>query len=453
MQLRPRDIRRLILLAILPPALVLLGLAAGGWLAPWPAVGGGIATLAGLVLLLAPRGRSARAVAELDAEGGAGSGPAPPAAGPSALADRVLRALPDPILLVDRGRRVVQTNAAAEAQFGRNAAGRDLLAAVRHPALIDAVDAVLAGAGGREVELFFPVPVERVLKARVEPLRGDGAGSFALIAFQDMTAAKRTDRMRADFVANVSHELRTPLSSLVGFIETLQGPARDDTEARERFLSIMQEQAQRMARLIADLLSLSRIELNEHRPPLGEADLGPILGGLADALALKAAERRMTIRLGAPAPVAGVEAYTDFARLPTVQGERDELTQLFQNLIDNAIKYGRPGTTVRVACWREPPEPPGERPGGRPSLAVAVIDEGEGIAREHIPRLTERFYRVDKARSREIGGTGLGLAIVKHIVNRHRGRLEIESTPGVGSTFTVHLPLAEAAETAAARTA
>ncbi|MFZ5791498.1 MAG: ATP-binding protein [Pseudomonadota bacterium] len=451
MELRPRDIRRLILLAVLPPALVLLGLVAGGWLAPRPAIGGGIATLIGLVLLLAPWGRSARAVAALDAGEGANSGPALAAAGPSAVADRVLRALPDPILLIDRGRRVVQANAAAETQFGRNAAGRDLLAMVRHPALIDAVDAVLAGQGGREIELLFPVPVERVLKARVEPLAGDGAGPFALIAFQDMTAAKRTDRMRADFVANVSHELRTPLSSLVGFIETLQGPARDDAEARERFLAIMQEQAQRMARLIADLLSLSRIELNEHRPPLGEADLGPILGGLADALALKAAERRMTIRLGAPAPIAEVEAYTDFARLPAVQGERDELTQLFQNLIDNAIKYGRPGTTVRVACWREPLELPGKRSGGRPSLAVAVIDEGEGIAREHIPRLTERFYRVDKARSREIGGTGLGLAIVKHIVNRHRGRLEIDSTPGIGSTFTVYLPLAEAAAPAAAR--
>lgn len=433
MELRPRDIRRLILLAVLPPALVLLGLVAGGWLAPRPAIGGGIATLIGLVLLLAPWGRSARAVAALDAGEGANSGPALAAAGPSAVADRVLRALPDPILLIDRGRRVVQANAAAETQFGRNAAGRDLLAMVRHPALIDAVDAVLAGQGGREIELLFPVPVERVLKARVEPLAGDGAGPFALIAFQDMTAAKRTDRMRADFVANVSHELRTPLSSLVGFIETLQGPARDDAEARERFLAIMQEQAQRMARLIADLLSLSRIELNEHRPPLGEADLGPILGGLADALALKAAERRMTIRLGAPAPIAEVEAYTDFARLPAVQGERDELTQLFQNLIDNAIKYGRAETPVEIRLGRL----------DEGWLEVAVRDHGEGIPREHLPRLTERFYRVDSARSRDLGGTGLGLAIVKHILNRHRGRLVIESELGRGSSFSIRLPLAQ----------
>jgi two-component system phosphate regulon sensor histidine kinase PhoR len=158
----------------------------------------------------------------------------------------------------------------------------------------------------------------------------------------------------------------------------------------------------------------------------------------------------MTIRLGAPAPIAGVEAFSDLGSMPAVQGDRDELTQLFQNLIDNAIKYGRTGTAVRVSCWREPVELPGRRSGGRPSLAIAVIDEGEGIAREHLPRLTERFYRIDKARSRDIGGTGLGLAIVKHIVSRHRGRLSVDSTPGVGSIFTVHLPLAEARKTARA---
>jgi two-component system phosphate regulon sensor histidine kinase PhoR len=454
MQLGPGDFPRLFGAALLPPLLVLLLLAGGGWLAAEPALIG-----AGAVILLAGLGiyawrrslkpREAHAPAEPEPVLPPPPPPPPEPAGP-AVADRVLQALPDPVLLVDAERHVIQANAAAESQFGRNAVGRDLSAMVRHPALIDAVEAVLEGGAGREVELVFPVPVERVLRARVEPLMGEAQGPLALIAFQDLTAAKRTDQMRADFVANVSHELRTPLASLIGFIETLQGPARDDPEAQERFLAIMQQQAQRMARLIQDLLSLSRIELNEHKPPTGEAELGPILGGLADALALKAAERNMTIRLGAPAPIAGVEAFANLGQMPAVQGDRDELTQLFQNLIDNAIKYGRTGTTVRVACWREPIELPGKRAGGRPSLAVAVIDEGEGIAREHLPRLTERFYRVDKARSRDMGGTGLGLAIVKHIVNRHRGRLAVDSTPGVGSVFTVHLPLAEARKKAAA---
>ena len=448
MQLGPGDIRRLLVAAMLPPLLVLLLLAGGGWLAIEPAAIG-----VGAVILLAGLGIYAwrRSLKPREAQGPAEPEsilplppPTPPEPATPAVADRVLQALPDPVLLVDAERHVVQANAAAESQFGRNAVGRDLSAMVRHPALIDAVEAVLEGGASREVELVFPVPVERVLRARIEPLTGEAREPLALIAFQDMTAAKRTDQMRADFVANVSHELRTPLASLIGFIETLQGPARDDPEAQIRFLAIMQQQAQRMARLIQDLLSLSRIELNEHKPPTGEAELGPILGGLADALALKAAERGMTIRLGAPAPIAGVEAFADLGRMPAVQGDRDELTQLFQNLIDNAIKYGRTGTTVRVACWREPVELPGKRAGGRPSLAVAVIDEGEGIAREHLPRLTERFYRVDKARSRDMGGTGLGLAIVKHIVSRHRGRLAVDSTPGVGSVFTVHLPLAEA---------
>ncbi len=452
MQLGPGDIWRVTGVAILPPLLLLLLLAGGGWLAIEPAlIGAGLAILlVGLGIYAWRRGLKRIEPPVMVAPVEPPPEPVPAEPPTLAVADRVLQALPDPVLLVDGERHVIQANAAAESQFGRNAVGRDLSAMVRHPALIDAVEAVLEGGPGREVELVFPVPVERVLRARVEPLVGEADQLLALIAIQDMTAARRTDQMRADFVANVSHELRTPLASLIGFIETLQGPARDDPEAHERFLAIMQQQSQRMARLIADLLSLSRIELNEHKPPTGETELGPILGGLADALGLKAAERNMTIRLGAPAPIAGVEAFSDLGSMPAVQGDRDELTQLFQNLIDNAIKYGRTGTAVRVACWREPVELPGRRSGGRPSLAIAVIDEGEGIAREHLPRLTERFYRVDKARSRDIGGTGLGLAIVKHIVSRHRGRLSVDSTPGVGSIFTVHLPLAEARKPARA---
>jgi two-component system phosphate regulon sensor histidine kinase PhoR len=238
---------------------------------------------------------------------------------------------------------------------------------------------------------------------------------------------KRAEQMRADFIANASHELRTPLATLIGFIETLRGPARDDAEARERFLAIMHGQASRMARLVEDLMSLSRIELNEHMMPGDRVALSPLLRQIAETLELRAAERDMRIRLAVPPD------------LPDVLGDRDELAQVFQNLIDNAIKYGRAGTDIMVRAAAG--SPPARESDGTQNAAVsvAVRDQGEGIAREHLPRLTERFYRVDTARSREMGGTGLGLAIVKHILNHHRGFLEVESTPGVGSVFTVFL--------------
>ncbi|MEX2407862.1 MAG: ATP-binding protein, partial [Rhodovibrionaceae bacterium] len=219
------------------------------------------------------------------------------------------------------------------------------------------------------------------------------------------------------------HELRTPLSSLLGFIETLRGPAAEDAEAQQRFLGIMEEQATRMSRLVEDLLSLSHIEMQEHSPPKGETDLGEVLRAVCEGLNIKARAKEMTLRL-------------DIEGSPRVIGQKDELAQVFQNLIDNALKYGREGTevTVTARAGGEAARLPG------PSAVVAVRDRGEGISREHLPRLTERFYRVDTARSRKLGGTGLGLAIVKHIVNRHRGQLMIDSQPGSGSTFTVHLP-------------
>ena len=222
------------------------------------------------------------------------------------------------------------------------------------------------------------------------------------------------------FVAHVSHELRTPLTSLVGFIETIQGPAKDDAEKVEHFLGIMHGQAERMRRIVADLLSLSRIELREHAPPKDRVDLGRILGNVVESLILTAGNKKMTIRLALPPSI------------PSIAGDQEQLTQLFQNLIDNAIKYGREGTpiTVTVSC---PPD--------SSRLTVRVADCGEGIAQQHLPRLTERFYRVDSARSRSLGGTGLGLAIVKHVVNRHRGFLEVTSEVGKGSSFIAHLPI------------
>ncbi|HEX6101901.1 MAG TPA: ATP-binding protein [Alphaproteobacteria bacterium] len=345
-------------------------------------------------------------------------------------AESIFASLPDPVLMLNSEQGIVRANRAAEELLQERLEGRALSGVLRHPALLAAVEAALAEGAARTVEVALPVPVERQLAAHVEPISKTlPDGSAAILVLHDVTALTRADRMRADFVANASHELRTPLSTLIGFLETLLGSAREDAAARERFLPIMLEQAQRMARLVADLLSLSRIELNEHTPPTGRVDLAAVLGRVADGLEMKARGRGMAIRIEADA-------------LPAVIGDADELAQVFQNLIDNAIKYGAPGTEVRVLAG--PAEAVSARAPRRfaHGLAVAVIDRGEGIAREHLPRLTERFYRVDSARSRELGGTGLGLAIVKHILSRHRGHLEIESAPGEGSRFTVYLQTA-----------
>jgi two-component system phosphate regulon sensor histidine kinase PhoR len=238
--------------------------------------------------------------------------------------------------------------------------------------------------------------------------------------------------MRADFVANASHELRTPLASVVGFIETLQGPARDDAKARDEFLEIMLKQGNRMTRLIEDLLSLSRIELREHTRPTEAIDIEQVLRNTAELLDRQAKERGSAIVI-TPATV------------PPVVGDSNELGQVFHNLLSNALKYGGERGKVEVSVGVSQDRPPA-MPGRGPCVKIAVTDHGEGIPREHLPRLTERFYRVDTARSRQLGGTGLGLAIVKHIINRHRGALTVDSEIGKGSTFTVYLPPAAAAQ-------
>jgi two-component system phosphate regulon sensor histidine kinase PhoR len=348
-----------------------------------------------------------------------------------ASAESVLSALPEPLLLIDAERRIVSANPSAQDLLGPRLPGRDLGAALRVPAVLEATDAVLGGGAGRTVEVDLPGSVERHLSAQVGPLRPPTpAGAAAVLTLTDITGTKRSERMRQDFVANASHELRTPLATLLGFIETLRGPARDDNAARDRFLSIMAEQASRMARLVDDLLSLSRIELNEHLAPKQRVDLRRVLIAVADGLEQRAEKRQMRIEVALP------------ESLPDVVGDPDELAQVFQNLIDNAIKYGRSGTAVEVTGGASP-----RRLAGALAAEVAIRDHGEGILTEQIPRLTERFYRVDPARSRELGGTGLGLAIVKHIVNHHRGLLEIESELGEGSVFKVHLPVAGVPET------
>ncbi|MBK1697071.1 PAS domain-containing sensor histidine kinase [Rhodovibrio salinarum] len=346
--------------------------------------------------------------------------------------EAVLSGLPDPLLLIDSSGRTVGANPAAKRLFSERVVGRDLATVLRHPDLLQTVDTVLAGGADQEIDFAATSgEIEQHFSARVAALPSRGPdGAVAVCSLHDVTTIKRAEQMRADFVANASHELRTPLSSLTGFIETLQGAAKEDTEARERFLEIMQREAQRMSHLVEDLLSLSRIELDEHTPPTGRTDVRGVLERVQSATEIRAQKKDMTVEL-------------DVAGAPAVIGDMDQLTQVFQNLVDNAVKYGRQGTPIRIEAG------PADRATGRPSrrarrgVAVSVIDQGDGIPRKHIPRLTERFYRVDTARSRELGGTGLGLAIVKHIVNRHRGQLEIDSAPGEGSRFTVYLPAAD----------
>lgn len=345
----------------------------------------------------------------------------------AASAQAIVDGLPDPLISVDRQRRIVRTNLAAVSLLGTVGAERDLSTVLRQPQLLAAIDALLeTGADGNfaradqsAVELALAGPPELDVIAHLRRLpRAAADGSLALIVLHDTTALRRAERMRADFVANASHELKTPIAGLAGFIETLRGPARDDAAARERFLGIMAEQADRMRRLVDDLLMLSRIEQHEHARPDADIALSRVLRSVMDLLQLKASSRNVKIELSLD------------PMLPSAVGDFDELTIVFQNLIDNAVKYARPATTVRIAA----------RPVGADRVAVAVSDEGDGIPAAHLPRLTERFYRVDTARSRQLGGTGLGLAIVKHVVSRHRGRLDIQSSPGKGSTFTVTLP-------------
>ena len=336
-------------------------------------------------------------------------------------ANAILALHPEPILVIDARRAILRGNAAARTLFHGDADGRGAGALLDHKDVVQASALVFSGFGRQVVDVKLPGPTERHLRAQIELLPDySAARPTALLTVTDLTEVKRAEQLRADFVANASHELRTPLSVLLGFIETLTGPAADDPAAQREFLGIMQQQANRMARLVDDLLSLSRIELTEHAAPTHRVQVAEVVGPIARALDLRAAERGMAIEL-VVAP-----------NLPAVPGEPDELAQLVQNLIDNAIKYAKPGTAITVTVA---PSPKLER-----GVMLRVRDRGEGIAKRHLARLTERFYRVDKARSSGMSGTGLGLAIVKHVVNRHNGLLEIESKVGRGSRFTVHLP-------------
>ncbi|HEX4366651.1 MAG TPA: ATP-binding protein [Rhodopila sp.] len=341
----------------------------------------------------------------------------------------ILERLPDPVIVLARDRSVRRTNAAARLAFGD-----DLPAVLRNPGVRGAVERALATSQSQTAEVVLRAPVQRDLYATVVPMDPPLAdGGQALVVLSDRTRERVVERMRADFVANVSHELRTPLASLIGFVETLQGPASDDPPAQQRFLGIMAEQGARMNRLIDDLLSLSRIELSEHQVPSDPLDLSGLVHRMVAGFEPRLAERKVEL------------AMRIADDLPVVAGDADQMAQVLQNLLDNGLKYGRDGgvLTLEVGLAQ-----PGTRWPSRRGIVVSVADQGSGIPREHLPRLTERFYRVDKGRSRAVGGTGLGLAIVKHIVNRHRGHLLIESEVGKGTTVSVWLPLAQASRMA-----
>ena len=352
---------------------------------------------------------------------------------PVAVAERagepleaVIAGVPDPVIALDRNGRVLTVNESARSLAPALRLGEPVSLALRMPELIEAIGRAYATGDEQRVEYSERVPIDRWFEVIVKPVRRDPKlrmPDLVLMTFHDLTPLRRVEEMRADFVANASHELRTPLAALSGFIETLQGSARDDAKARERFLPIMQEQARRMARLIDDLLSLSRIELNAHRRPDTPVDLVPIVRQVADGLQTLARDRGVTVNI-------------DAANALRVPGDRDELVRVFENLVENALKYGAAGKRVDIGFSE------GKSPEGEQEARISVRDYGPGIAPEHVPRLTERFYRVDVRESRAQGGTGLGLALVKHILNRHHGRLLIESMPGAGATFTVYLPLA-----------
>lgn len=342
----------------------------------------------------------------------------PPAAELRAdLPENLIAAFPDPALLLDRRGEVIAANSHAREIFDADPRGRHISASIRAPAVLEAVKAAASGGEPAHVEYELRGPAPRLFDAFIAPVARAGAeGPAVLVVLKDLTREQQIERMRADFVANASHELRTPLASLSGFIDTLQGAARTDAKARDKFLGLMRGEAGRMKRLIDDLLSLSRIEMNERVRPSGTVDLAEVARHVAGVMGAMAKQEKCRIEVRIKGPL-------------TVTGDRDELVQVVQNLVENAIKYGAAGKPIEIE---------GAQVAGH--IELTVVDHGPGIAAEHIPRLTERFYRVSVQESRSRGGTGLGLAIVKHILNRHRGRLTVTSQQGRGSRFTIRLP-------------
>ncbi|MEM7075340.1 MAG: ATP-binding protein, partial [Pseudomonadota bacterium] len=334
-------------------------------------------------------------------------------------------AIPLPAVLIGGAERILDANTRALHLLGQGIVGRHFITAIRQPTVLDTIERCARDGEPRQTRYLTSDGAQDITYS-VSCSRVDSEeGARVLVCFEDVTHVELVGQMRRDFVANVSHELRTPLTALMGFIETLRGPAREDREASDRFLETMHVEAGRMERLVKDLLSLNRVEVQERNRPTERLDLIALLISVVDATT--------PILLGADVTLRRVLPDTPVF----VPGDADQLRQVFTNLVENAVKYGGPDGCITLRVGMDD-----QHPALRvPSVTVSVIDEGPGIEEIHIPRLTERFYRIDSHRSRQMGGTGLGLAIVKHIVNRHRGRLRIQSEPGVGSEFSVVLPL------------
>ena len=340
----------------------------------------------------------------------------------STLLVDTLAALPLPALAIDGSERIIAANAEAKTLIGQGIEGRNFVTMLRQPALIETIEAVLRDSQPRTSRYHSNDGVQDTtfqVTAQVVP-----AARAIVLCFTDVTHLEQAGQMRRDFVANVSHELRTPLTALMGFIETLRGPAWEDAAARDRFLDIMEGEAGRMNRLVGDLLSLSRVEGDERVRPKDTVDLKDIVGSVLRTLRPLADDAEVVLE-------------QDWEEGPlAINGDADQLMQVFTNLIENAIKYGASGKRVITKIEKIERDPALRCP----SVRVHVTDFGPGIDAVHLPRLTERFYRADSHRSRALGGTGLGLAIVKHIINRHRGRLRVESELGEGARFIVVLP-------------
>jgi two-component system phosphate regulon sensor histidine kinase PhoR len=341
--------------------------------------------------------------------------PAPRPDIPEATVTDAIDAIFEPVLLI-AGSRVAAANRAARAVLGEHILGEDVRVAIRHPAAAERLLNPVETVPGAPIHLVGLGTRDQRWEMRVRTL----PGGERIVHLSDRTGAHAADRIRVDFVANASHELRTPLASILGFIETLEDAA-DDPETRSRFLKVMDTEARRMQRLIDDLMSLSRIEAEKYRAPDDLVDLAALTVQVQDELA-------------ALSPARAADILLELRDVPAIRGDTVQLSQLLHNIVGNAMKYGRAGTPVTVSL----------APSGPSMVRLSVSDESEGIAPEHLPRLTERFYRVDSSRSRQAGGTGLGLAIVKHIVERHRGRLDIASTVGKGTMVTILLPTAPA---------
>lgn len=343
------------------------------------------------------------------------------------IVDGFLEAVPLPAVMVDQTERFIAANAEGRTLLGQGIVGRHFATTLRQPPVTEAIETCLRQRNPLVTRhLGNDGAQDTTFEVTCRYVGGVGAvqGGAVLVTFRDITDMEQAGQMRRDFVANVSHELRTPLTALMGFIETLQGPAREDAGVRDRFLGIMAGEANRMNRLVGDLLSLNRVESEERVRPRETVDLTGHVS--STILSLQTLAQNVGTKLTLEAPDEPVE----------VTGDADQLRQVLTNLIENAIKYGGENGAVTVRLSQAERDPAVRAPAAR----VQVVDTGPGIAPHHLPRLTERFYRADSHRSRELGGTGLGLAIVKHIINRHRGRLRVESEVGQGSVFTVILP-------------